>query len=147
MALTPQEKYNKRTEANIASLRPDFGARVLKWLADCRANGLNPYIYFGARSVAEQQVLYDRHIFKKGPLAAPPRKSYHCYGRAIDWVNIKAAAGKNSDLDWTSMPDFLKGVELAKKHKLHSIGAKDIGHLQDGNYASWTSLPKSELIK
>lgn len=146
MALTPQEKYNNRTDANIASLRPDFGARVLKWLADCRANGLNPLVYFGARTVRVQQELYERYIMGRGPLAAPPRKSYHCYGRAIDWVNIKAAEGKKSDLDWNSMETFLKGVELAKKHKLHSIGSKDIGHLQDGNYASWQALPKAELI-
>ena len=54
MSSAQQEKYNKRTAANIASLRPDFGARVQQWLDKCRAEGLNPLIHFGARTVPER---------------------------------------------------------------------------------------------
>lgn len=142
-----QEKYNKRTAANIASLRPDFGVRVQKWLEKCRAEGLNPLIHFGARTVAQQQLLYERYIARKGPRAVEPKKSYHCYGRAIDWVNIIAANGRDSDLDWDNFRTYRLGIKLAKEFNLHSIGDADLDHLQDVNYPSWRDLPKSELIK
>jgi hypothetical protein len=144
--MTQQEKYNQRTAASIASLRPDFGARVQQWLDKCRAEGLNPFIHMGARTVKVQQHLRELYLEGKGPLAAEPKKSYHCYGRAIDWVNIVRTEGKDSDLDWNNVSTYHKGIEIAQAFNLHSIGAADLDHLQDGNYASWQHLPPGELI-
>lgn len=147
MSSAQQEKYNKRTAANIASLRTDFGARVRQWLDKCRAEGLNPLIHFGARTVPEQQILFERYKAHKGPKAVEPKRSYHCYGRAIDWVNVIATDGKDSDLDWDNIRTYRLGIRLAGEFKLHSIGASDLDHLQEGNYSSWTALPRSELIQ
>ncbi|MDT4967791.1 MAG: D-alanyl-D-alanine carboxypeptidase [Acidobacteriota bacterium] len=144
--MTQQEKYNKRSAASIASLRPDFGVRVQQWLDKCRASGLNPLIHMGARSVKVQEKLYDLYINHHGPKAAPPRRSYHCYGRAVDWVNIVATNGNENDLDWNSLATYQKGIRIATAFNLHSIGASDIDHLQDGNFASWRNLKRSELI-
>jgi hypothetical protein len=144
--MTQQEKYDQRTAASIASLRPDFGARVQQWLDKCRSQGLNPLIHMGARSVAVQQHLHDLYVSGKGPRAVEPKKSYHCYGRAIDWVNIVRTEGKESDLDWDNDATYQKGIQLAQAFNLHSIGAIDLDHLQDGNYATWQNLPPSELI-
>lgn len=145
--MTQQEKYNQRTQTSIASLRPDFGARVQQWLDKCRVEGLNPLIHMGARTVAVQQHLRDLFEAGKGPLAAIPKKSYHCYGRAIDWVNIIRTDGRESDLDWNSDTTYAKGIQIAEAFKLHSIGAADMDHLQDGNFASWRDLPATELLK
>src|SRR5947209_3917574 len=87
-----QAKYDERTEQHIASLQPDFADRVRQWLAECRQQGLNPYIHFGSRSIEEQRKLRQKFL-AGGPKAVDPERSYHCYGRAFDWVNITDADG------------------------------------------------------
>jgi hypothetical protein len=144
--MTQQDKYNQRTAASIESLRPEFGGRVQQWLDKCRSEGLNPLIHMGARSVAVQQELHEKFVNGQGPRAVEPRKSYHCYGRAVDWVNIVGTQGKDSDLDWDSDATYQKGIQLAQAFNLHSIGAIDLDHLQDGNFATWHDLPPSELV-
>src|SRR4051794_34826856 len=120
--MTQQEKYNQRSLARIATLRPDFGTRVRQWLDECRRQGLNPLVYMAARSVKVQQQLRNLYLQGKGPLAAEPKKSYHCYGRAIDWVNIVKTEGKDSDLAWKDIAALQKGIQIARDFKLHSIG-------------------------
>jgi len=144
--MTQQEKYNQRSKNNIAALRSDFGVRVQQWLDECRRQGLNPLIYMSARTVSVQQHLRDLYEAGKGPLAATPQKSYHCYARAVDWVNIKAANGKDSDLDWKNRAAYKKGILIAEGFKLHSIGDIDLPHLQDSNFASWRDLPQAEWL-
>jgi LAS superfamily LD-carboxypeptidase LdcB len=145
--MTQQDKFNQRCAASIASLRSDFGTRVQHWLEKCRASGLNPLIHMGARTVAIQTKLYDLYINHHGPKAASPKHSYHCYGRAIDWVNIVATNGNEHDLDWNSLATYQNGIQIATQFNLHSIGASDIDHLQDGNYASWQDLPPAEWLQ
>src|SRR2546428_731283 len=82
-----QAKYDQHTEANIATLQTDFADRVRQWLEEARKQGLNPYIHFGARSVATQEELHKKFL-AGGPKAVAPEHSYHCYGRAFDWVHI-----------------------------------------------------------
>ena len=139
-----QYRYNTRTEVNIGSLQTDFGGRVRQWLTECRKQGLNPLVHFGSRHIAEQQVLFEK-FQRGGPQAVRPEHSYHCYGRAIDWVNIKKADGGEKGLDWDSSATYAKGIMIAGQFGLKGIGASDNDHLQDANFASSSDLPHSEF--
>src|SRR5437667_10579509 len=95
-----QERYNQRTERNIASLQPDFAERVRQWLAECRNQGLNPYIHFGSRSLEEQRELRRKFLAGQGPKAVDPGRRDHCVGRAFAWVNISESDRCHSGLAW-----------------------------------------------
>jgi hypothetical protein len=139
-----QAKYDQRTEEHIASLQPDFAERVRQWLAEARNQGLNPYIHFGARSIAAQTELR-RKFLAGGPKAVDPERSYHCFGRAFDWVNITDPDGGDSGLAWDDDDAYAKGVEVGKQFEIVGIGSDDNDHLQDARYGSYTDLPRSEF--
>jgi hypothetical protein len=139
-----QHRYDTRSAANISTLQTDFGARVSQWLAECRNKGLNPLIHFGARTVAEQQVLFEK-FQRGGPKAVQPQRSYHCYGRAIDWVNVSNPNSGEKGLAWDDEKAYAKGTKIAANFGLAGIGASDNDHLQDANFASASDLPHSEF--
>jgi hypothetical protein len=139
-----QNRYDARSAANISTLQGDFGTRVTKWFAKCRERDLNPLIHFGSRTVAEQQVLFEK-FQGGGPKAVMPQRSYHCYGRAIDWVNISNPDAGEKGLDWDDKDAYAKGTEIAGEFGLAGIGASDNDHLQDANFASASDLPHSEF--
>lgn len=139
-----QSKYNQRTEANIATLQTDFADRVQQWLAEARKQGLNPYIHFGARSVATQEELHEKFL-AGGPKAVAPEHSYHCYGRAFDWVNIIDPDGGDKGLGWDDNKAYAKGEVMANQFDIRGIGAGDNDHLQDSHFPTFADLPKAEF--
>ena len=142
-----QSKCDERTEAHVNTLQTDFADRVRQWLAEARRQGLNPYIHFGARSLEKQRELHDNFVNHGGPRAVAPERSYHCYGRAFDWVNISDPNGGDDGLDWDNDRAYTKGEELARQFKIRGIGAGDNDHLQDENFPTFADLRQSEFGK
>ena len=139
-----QAKYDQRTEQHIASLQPDFAGRVRQWLAACRQQGLNPYVHFGSRCLQEQQELH-RKFLAGGPKAVEPEHSYHCYGRAFDWVNIKNPDTGDGGLAWDDNAAYAKGTQIGPLFQVVGIGPSDNDHLQDARFGSYVDLPRSEF--
>ena len=139
-----QSKYDQRTEANIATLQTDFAHRVGQWLAEARKQGLNPYIHFGSRGVATQEELHKKFL-AGGPKAVAPEHSYHCYGRAFDWVNITDPDGGDKGLAWDDDKAYAKGTKIAEQFDIRGIGAGDNDHLQDSHFPTFADLPKTEF--
>jgi LAS superfamily LD-carboxypeptidase LdcB len=142
-----QIKYNQRTEANIATLQSDFAERVRNWLAEARKQGLNPLIHFGARSVEKQRELHDDFINHRGPRAVAPEHSYHCYGRAFDWVNITDPDGGEKGLAFDDDKSYKKGTKIAEQFEIRGIGEIDNDHLQDARFPTFADLRKTEFGK
>jgi hypothetical protein len=143
-----QFKLNQHTEASIATLQPDFAERVRNWLAEARNQGLNPLIHFGARSVEKQRELHDAFINHHGPLAVAPERSYHCFGRAFDWVNITDPDGGEKGLAFDHGDEFFKkGTKIAEQFEIRGIGDIDNDHLQDTRFPTFADLPKTEFGK
>ena len=140
-----QAKYDQRTEQRIASLQPDFAERVRQWLTECRNQGLNPYIHFGSRSLEEQRELRRKFLAGQGPKAVDPERSYHCFGRAFDWVNITDPDGGDSGLAWDDNAAYRQGTEIGGQFQIVGIGSDDNDHLQDAGFASFADLPRSEF--
>jgi hypothetical protein len=141
-----QTKYDQRTEQHVASLQPDFADRVRQWLAKCREQGLNPYIHFGSRSLEEQRELRRRYL-AGGPKAVEPEHSYHCYGRAFDWVNITNPDGGDAGLAWDDDAVYAKGTQIGGPFQIVGIGSDDNDHLQDAQFGTYADLPQSEFGK
>jgi len=139
-----QAKYDQHTEANIATLQTDFADRVRQWLEEARKQGLNPYIHFGARSVATQEELHKKFL-AGGPKAVAPEHSYHCYGRAFDWVNIIDPDGGDKGLGWDDNKAYAKGETIANQFDIRGIGAGDNDHLQDSHFPTFADLPNAEF--
>lgn len=71
--------------ANIESLNPVFGQKLAAAIAEAeQKTGQRATIVSGYRSTAEQAVLYDRYKRGIGGLAAPPGRSRHEKGNAVD---------------------------------------------------------------
>ncbi len=139
-----QSRYDQRTDRNIATLQSDFAVRVSRWLNACRAQGLNPLVHFGSRTAAEQQALYQKYR-SGGPKAVPPRLSYHCYGRAFDWVNIRDPNADDRGLEWNNDAVYAKGTQIARQFEIRGIGSIDNDHLQDARFSSYTELANSDF--
>ncbi len=140
-----QEAADRITAAKIDTLQPDFAKRVRAWLEECRTSGLNLYIYEGLRSNARQAELYAQGRTKKGRIVtnAGPGQSFHNYGRAIDFVPLKAA-GKAAGMFeawWNGNAVYKKAQDIAKKHGLRAL-SWETPHLEDANYANWKALKK-----
>jgi len=143
-----QQRYNSRSEAIIAALQPDFADRVLRWLQACRQKGLNPYIYSGSRSPALQQKLRDDFLAHQGHKAVDPRLSYHCYGRAFDWVNIGDANAGAKGLEWNNDGAYRRGTAVAEGDpdlRIRGIGEEDNDHLQDASFPSFQTLRNADF--
>jgi LAS superfamily LD-carboxypeptidase LdcB len=140
-----QSKYDERTEANIATLQSDFAERVQLWLAEARKQGLNPLIHFGARSVEKQRELHDDFVNHRGPRAVAPERSYHCYGRAFDWVNITDPDGGEKGLAFDDDKAYAKGTKIAEQFDIRGIGESDNDHLQDTHFPTFADLPQAEF--
>jgi hypothetical protein len=139
-----QIKYDQRSEANIGTLQPDFADRVQQWLVEARKQGLNPYIHFGARSVSTQEELHKKFL-SGGPKAVAPERSYHCYGRAFDWVNISDPDGGDKGLAWDDNEAYARGETIAGQFDIRGIGAGDNDHLQDSHFPTFADLSKAEF--
>jgi hypothetical protein len=139
-----QAKYDERTEQHIASLQPDFADRVRQWLAQCRQQGLNPYIHFGSRSVEEQRKPRQKFL-AGGPKAVDPERSCHRYGRAFDWVNITNPDSGDAGLAWDDDKAYAKRTHIGAQFQIVGIGSGDNDHLQDARFGTFADLPRSEF--
>src|SRR5262249_45090636 len=131
-------------EANIATLQTDFADRVRQWLAEARKQNLNPYIHMGSRSVTKQEQLHEAFLAGRGPKAAAPKHSYHCFGRAFDWVNIINPDGGDKGLAFDDDKTYAKGTEIAKQFDICGI-SNDNDHLQDAKFATFDDLAQAEF--
>ena len=142
-ASAKQAHYDGITLRNIQTLQKDLAERAGQWLAEARRQGLNPYIHIAARTKETQERLYRKHL-AGGPQAVAPEKSYHCYGRAFDWVNIKDGAGDDG-LDWDNDRIYDKGTGIAALFGIRGIGAGDNDHLQDAKFSTYRHLSQTEF--
>lgn len=94
-------------------LAPDFLADVETLL------GESPYSWYVTRAFAsreEQEALYQKHL-AGGPRAAPPGKSAHEYGLAIDVVPDEDLAQGGLQPTWnTRFPGWLWLRDVIKPH-------------------------------
>jgi len=79
--------------------------------------------------------------------AVAPEHSYHCYGRAVDWVNIIDLDGGDKALGWDDNKAYAKSETIANQFEIRGIGSSDNDHLQDAKFARYADLPQSELGK
>jgi LAS superfamily LD-carboxypeptidase LdcB len=84
------------THIDVTQLDPAFYASAQGCLNACLAHGQTYRPYFGYRSPAVQEALYQKYL-AGGPKAAPPAYSRHCMGKAIDVV----ALNSDGTQDWT----------------------------------------------
>ncbi|MEO6742502.1 MAG: hypothetical protein ABIP20_19845 [Chthoniobacteraceae bacterium] len=141
---TRQARYDEVSARNIGTLQPDFAEKVRRWLTEMRRMGYNPYIHFAARTEGKQMELYTKFVNGVGKKAVEPRKSYHCYGRAFDWVNIKDGVAPDG-LEWDNSRLYDKGTEIAGRFGIKGIGSDDNDHLQDARFSTYRDLPQAEF--
>lgn len=72
---------------SLRSLHPDFRPWVQALLEVARQYGLHPRVTSTYRSIKSQARLYERYLAGKHPYpVAPPGRSLHNYGMAVDLV-------------------------------------------------------------
>ena len=133
---------DRQSDEKLATVQPDFGARVKAWRQEMISKGYDPVITEGGRTKEYQQHLYDTYK-SGGSLAAPPGFSYHEWGRAVDWANRE----KDGSLNYLNHKAYTEGRELAKKYELFGGVKGDEDHLQDARYKTYKDLPKDEYQK
>jgi len=132
----------------LKGLEPSFAARVAAWRDAVTASGVTPYIYCGRRTPAEQEELYRQGRTKSGRIVTNARgypipQSFHCYGRAIDWVPAKQVSGGNFEADWDNVQHYGIGIENGKLFNLVAL-TWERPHLQDGFFKDWRDLAHNE---
>lgn len=140
-----QAAADKTTEAKLGTLKPNFAGRCRAWLAECRAAGLNLYIYEGLRTCERQRELYAQGRTRPGRKVtnAGPGQSMHQYGLAIDFVPLKAhakAAGM-FEADWNAAKKYQVAQSIAAKHGLRHL-SWETPHLEDATLKDWRAARK-----
>ena len=80
----PLGLMNVGSHVDAADLNPEFSSRIAKLQADAKAAGVDTNIISGYRSNEQQAQLYANYQNGTGGIAAPPGKSYHNSGNAVD---------------------------------------------------------------
>lgn len=124
-------------------LEPVFLADVDKLLADSLFEW---HVVYGFRSLAMQNVLYKKHL-AGGPLAAPPGKSAHNFGLAIDvqlWITDPKTGKKR--MEWNvKHPGWVWLFKAIKPtpHLSSGIAFGDYDHIQRyrwQQFKNWADL-------
>jgi hypothetical protein len=133
--------------ADVARLEPSFRDDVTTLLA------ASPYdwrIVYAYRSIEVQTVLYDKYK-QGGPLAAPPGKSAHNYGLAVDvqlWVPDAPSPSDPMRMEWNVKAPGWQWLFVAvhRAPRLHSgISFGDFDHIERLNwklYRDWAGATK-----
>jgi len=141
----------------LKGLEPTFASRVAAWRDAVIEQGVIPYVYCGRRTPAEQEKLYAQGRSEPGKIVTQARgkpvpQSFHCYGRAIDWVPAKPIKADSYEADWDNVQQYGVGIETGKSFNLQAL-SWERPHLQDGYYKDWrdlamatTDAPKSEPV-
>lgn len=91
--------------ADPSLLDPVFRADVEAFLGGSKYSW---YVLSGFRSMEEQRVLWEAYRFHHGPRAAPPGRSAHNYGLAVDVVLDADAEKPGLQPSWdTKLPAWL----------------------------------------
>jgi len=132
----------------LKGLEPTFAARVAAWRDAVIAGGVIPYVYCGHRTPQEQQDLYEQGRTKAGRIVTnamglPVPQSFHCYGRAIDWVPVLKVKEDGYEADWGNIHKYGMGIENGKLYNLQAL-TWERPHLQDGYFKDWRDLARLE---
>lgn len=89
----PGQRFDERSERNIATLRPEAQRKAREWMRECLDEGINLRIIAGTRTFAEQDRLYAQGRTAPGPKVTNARagQSWHNFGVAWDFVVFDAA--------------------------------------------------------
>src|SRR5262249_4711852 len=87
--------------------------------------GMEVRVSHGTRSFDEQAELYRKYLAGEGKLAAPPGKSAHNYGMAIDVAVIKGSAVVDTPAMWARLGRLGEGLGLRWGHSF-----RDDDHFQ-----------------
>ena len=141
-----REKIESIYKDILKGLEPTFASRVDAWRDVVLARGVIPYVYCGRRSPAEQEKLYAQGRSEPGKVVTnargkPVPQSFHCYGRAIDWVPAKKV-GSKYEADWGNIQSYGIGIEEGGRHNLVAL-SWERPHLQDGYFKDWRDLAKN----
>jgi len=133
---------------SIDDLQPIFRARVVEWLKDCDAEGLNILVYCTLRSKEEQDQLFKIGRTVPGAGITPLRpmglkvtnakagESAHNFGLALDFVPLNK--GKPV---WSDGPLYDKAIHLAYLRNIESLRGNpkfsELAHLQLPNWKSY----------
>lgn len=107
------------------NLDPRTAQKVETFLRLCARDGIHPAIVSGGRTRAQQTALYTAFQTGRGGLAAPPGRSCHEYGAAIDVY----LPGMRANKAWATMLQHAVSVGLTPLSEPYAT--QDPGHLQD----------------
>lgn len=128
----------ERNAAKIAGLHPEFAPLVSTWLEKAEHEGFEPLIVQGRRTFAEQSALYAQGRFgdtRPRVTNAVAGKSYHNFGLAIDFVDVKGGtlADTYDEADWKAT-DYERLAQLGRQLGMDWGGLwatfKDLPHLE-----------------
>lgn len=109
---------------DASKLDPEFHGMLLGLLGAIKAHGQTFVATYGYRSLEEQRDLYVKYQ-AGGPRAAPPGKSAHNYGAAVDLARVV-----NGKVDWAP-GDYALLADLAPRYRLATGAAyQDYGHVE-----------------
>lgn len=100
-----------RTLARLQTVNPAYQQQFLNVLIAAAKAGINPVVMDAARSIEEQDQLFNSG---RGVTRAPGGSSYHNYGAAIDIVPNEVLGDANWMPDspvWGRFGDIVRGVE------------------------------------
>ena len=115
-----REKIESIFQDILKGLEPTFAARVGAWRDAVITSGVIPYVYCGLRTPAEQERLYAQGRSEPGRVVTNARgkpipQSFHCYGRAIDWVPAKQVKDNGYEADWDNVQSYGVGIVTGKQ--------------------------------
>lgn len=123
-------------------LDPQFRADVEKLLVESQYTWI---VLYGYRTLKEQMDLWDKYQ-AGGPKAAPPGKSAHNYGLAVDVVPAVGEHGLGFKPDWNiNDPAWVWLFDAVFKHpRLHSGRSfDDSDHIEAVNWKSLAATAPS----
>jgi peptidoglycan L-alanyl-D-glutamate endopeptidase CwlK len=117
----------------IYDLHPEVRELALKWLAECKAQGLDVIITSTLRDVDYQNSLYAQGRTKPGRVVTNARGgfSFHNFGVAFDFCVLK-----NGKPDWNDIKGFNKAADIGEALGLESLRNSkfpELAHLQFTN--------------
>ena len=117
------------------NLQPQFDTDCFELLNSSSSHWI---VTWGFRTFLEQQKLYDIYL-KGGPLAAPPGKSAHNYGLAIDIVLATPQGWSYNKNDPAWLWLFARVLAHPRLHSGKGFG--DFDHIE--RYKWYNFLPKA----
>lgn len=116
--------------ADPSLLDPAFRDDIERFLGESRYSW---YVLSGFRSMEEQRVLWENYRFRNGPRAAPPGRSAHNVGLAVDVVLDADAEKPGLQPSWdTKLPAWvwLKAASIPHPRLRSGAWFGDWPHLQ-----------------